>query len=178
MGVVLGGCGWFGGGGMKLTARDDWRVIIEIRPRYTHTRISALGFTGLGHDLDGELMGEPFELTIAPRRLGDLGGGISVGDSLASRDIDGAYKRRCEAMLAELLRAPHVRSGRVACTETHTCSFCGCGWEVLTAEEAADPANRQDERTVEGEPVCCERGIDEFRAERGIPALAETGGAA
>lgn len=178
MGVVRGGCGWFGGGGMKLTHRDDWRVIIEIRPRYTHTRISALGFTGLDHDLDGELMGEPFELTIAPRRLGDLGGGISVGDSLASRDIDGAYKRRCEAMLAELLRAPHVRSGRVACTETHTCSFCGCGWEVLTAEEAADASTNVDEHSVEGEPVCCDKAIAEFRAERGIPALAETGGAA
>lgn len=58
------------------------------------------------------------------------------------------------------------------------CSHCDCGWEVLSAKEAADPANRQDDHSVEGEPVCCEAGINEFRAERGIPALAKTGGAA
>lgn len=57
------------------------------------------------------------------------------------------------------------------------CSFCGCGWEVLSAREAADPRNQQDEHSTEGEPVCCEPAIDEFRAERGIPVLAETGGA-
>ncbi|MFF4834044.1 hypothetical protein [Streptomyces sp. NPDC001315] len=57
------------------------------------------------------------------------------------------------------------------------CSHCGYAWEVLTAREAADPRNQQDEHSVEGEPVCCEKAIAEFRAERGIPALAETGGA-
>ncbi|MER6235899.1 hypothetical protein ABT185_07460 [Streptomyces clavifer] len=155
---------------MKNTTRDEWRVIIEIRPRYTHTPISALGFTNLDYDLDGEIDGDPFELTIAPRRLGDLGAGLSVGDQLASRDIDAAYKRRCEAMLAELLRAPHVRGGRVTCTETHTCSHCSLLWEVLTAEEAADPRNRQDEHSVEGEPVCCGKAIAEFRTEHGLPA--------
>lgn len=51
---------------MKLTTRDEWRVIIEIRPRYTHTPISALGFTNLDYELDGEIDGDPFELTIAP----------------------------------------------------------------------------------------------------------------
>ncbi|MGW2550633.1 hypothetical protein [Streptomyces sp. NPDC001635] len=159
---------------MKITNRDEWRVIVKVHPRYTHLRLSALGFTGLAHDLDGELDGEPFELTIVPRQLGDLGG-ISIGDRLASRDIEGDYKRRCEAMLAELLRAPHVREGRVECTETHTCSHCGYGWEVLSAEEAADPANQQDEQSVEGEPVCCMKAIVEFRAERGIQALAKGG---
>lgn len=57
------------------------------------------------------------------------------------------------------------------------CSFCGCGWEVLTAKEAADPRNQHDGHSAEGEPVCCEKAIAEFRSERGIPALAETGGA-
>ncbi|MFF9690280.1 hypothetical protein [Streptomyces sp. NPDC014623] len=162
---------------MKLTTRDEWRVIIEIRPRYTHTPISALGFTNLGYDLDGEITGDPFELTIAPRRLGDLGPGMSVGDQWSGRDIDAAYKERCEAMLAELLRAPHVRGGRVTCTETHTCSHCGYGWEVLTADEAADYSTNQDEHSVEGEPVCCDKAIAEFRTERGIPAV-QWGGAA
>ena len=157
---------------MKLTTRDDWRVIIEIAPRATHIPISALGFDGLDFGLDGELAGDPFEITIAPRRLGDLGSGMSVGDRMVSRDIEGAYKARCEEMLAELLRKPHVKSGRVACTESHTCSLCGLGWEVLTAAEAADPAVRQDEHTAVGEPVCCGEAIAEFRAERGIPAVA------
>lgn len=58
------------------------------------------------------------------------------------------------------------------------CSHCGLTWEVLSAKDAANEDYRQDEHSVEGEPVCCEAGINEFRAERGIPALAETGGAA
>lgn len=57
------------------------------------------------------------------------------------------------------------------------CSHCGYAWEALTELEAADPEFRQDEHSVKGEPVCCEAGINEFRAERGIPALAKTGGA-
>lgn len=162
---------------MKLTTRDEWRVIIEIRPRYTHTPISALGFTGLDYELDGQIDGDPFELAIAPRRLGDLAPGMSVGDQWSGRDIDAAYKRRCEAMLAELLRAPHVRGGRVTCTETHTCSLCGYGWEALTADEAADETLRLDEHSVEGEPVCCDAAVAEFRAEHGIPAV-QLGGAA
>ncbi|MFI1702016.1 hypothetical protein ACH419_39550 [Streptomyces bobili] len=158
---------------MKKTFRDDWRVIIEIAPNATHIPISALGFEGL----DGELAGLPFEVEIAPQRLGDLGW-VSMSDRLASRDIDGDYRKRCEELLAELLKKPHVKSGRVTCKETHFCSHCDLGWEVLTAEEAADVSTNQDEHSVEGEPVCCEAGINEFRAERGIPALAESGGAA
>ncbi|MFD4968877.1 hypothetical protein [Streptomyces sp. NPDC058424] len=162
---------------MKKTYYDDWRVVIVIAPRATTPiRISALGFDGLDSHLDGTLDGAPFEITVAPRPLGDFGFG-TMSDSLASRDVDGDYRRRCEAMLAELLRKPHVKSGRVACTETHVCSHCDLGWEVLTAEEAADPAYRQDEHSVEGEPVCCEKAIAEFRSERGIPALAPMGGA-
>ncbi|MFE2712323.1 hypothetical protein ACFXKI_10100 [Streptomyces mirabilis] len=161
---------------MKKTSRDDWRVIIEIAPRATHINISALGFDLSDSDLDGELAGLPFDIEIAPRRLGDLGW-VSMGDRLASRDIEGDYRRRCEAMLAELLRKPHVKSGRVTCKETHTCSYCGYEWEVLSADDAAEVANCVDEHSVEGEPVCCEKAIAEFRAERGIPALAESGGA-
>lgn len=162
---------------MKKTYRDDWRVIIEIAPRAIRIPLSALGFDGLSHDLNGALAGLPFEMEIAPRRLGDLGGGTSVSDSLVSRDIDGDYRTRCEEMLAELLRRPHVKSGRVTCKETHTCSFCGCGWEVLTADDAVDASVNQDEHSVEGEPVCCEQAIAEFRTERGIPALVQGGAA-
>ncbi|QJT04408.1 hypothetical protein G9272_32340 [Streptomyces asoensis] len=157
---------------MKKTYRDDWRVIVTIAPQATHIPISALGFEGL----DGELAGLPFDIEIAPRPLGDLGG-VYVSDRLASRDIDGDYRRRCEELLAELLKRPHVKAGRVTCKETHVCSHCDLGWEVLTADDAFDERMVQDEHSVEGEPVCCEAAIAEFRAERGIPALAEGGAA-
>jgi hypothetical protein len=158
---------------MKITYRDDWRVIVEIRPQYTHTPISALGFDGC----EGQLVGEPFEIVVAPRRLGDLGY-VSMSDSLASKDIDGDYRRRCEELLAEMRKKPHVRDGRVTCTETHVCSHCDLEWEELTAEEAADDSTNQDEHSVEGEPNCCDAAIDEFRAERGIPAVQREAGAA
>lgn len=155
---------------MKITYREDWRVIVEIRPRYTHTPISALGFDGC----DGQLVGEPFELQVAPQRLGDLGY-VSMSDSLISKDIDGDYRRRCEQLLAEMLKKPHVRDGRVTCTETHVCSHCHCTWEELDAEDVANDAAIYDDHSVAGEPMCCERAIAEFRAERGIPPLAEAG---
>jgi hypothetical protein len=56
------------------------------------------------------------------------------------------------------------------------CSHCGIRWEELNAAEAADGSFDQDEHSVEGEPVCCYAAINEFRSERGIPALAEDGG--
>ncbi|MGQ4350509.1 hypothetical protein [Streptomyces sp. SAS_275] len=158
---------------MKLTHRDDWHVIVEIAPRATHIPLSALGFDLGDRDLDGELDGLPFEITVSPRRLGDLGGGITMGDRLISRDVDAAYRARCEAMLTAMLRQPHVKSGRVTCKETHTCSHCDLGWEVLSADDVLDEANCQDAYSVEGEPVCCEAGIDEFRTEHGIPTLAD-----
>ncbi|MFD5663404.1 hypothetical protein ACFWIK_00645 [Streptomyces anthocyanicus] len=50
------------------------------------------------------------------------------------------------------------------------CSHCGCGWEVLTAADVAKGGHAVvDEHSTVGEPVCCEKAIDEFRAERGIP---------
>ncbi|MER5407406.1 hypothetical protein [Streptomyces sp. NPDC002769] len=71
---------------------------------------------------------------------------------MASQDIDGAYKARCESMLAALLRHPHVKSGRVGCTEAHVCARCDLGWEVLTASWAGAPSYRQDE-LVGGRPL-------------------------
>ncbi|MFJ1697632.1 hypothetical protein ACIOHC_21370 [Streptomyces sp. NPDC088252] len=156
---------------MKKTYRDDWRVIIEVKPRATRIPLAALGFEGL----DGTIVGDPFELEIAPQRLGDFGY-MSMSDSIVSRDIDGDYQRRCDALLAELLRRPHVKGGRVTCTETHVCSHCDLTWEVLTAAEAANASHQQDEHSVEGEPVCCDKAIAEFRVERGIPAV-QWGGA-
>ncbi|MFB7589320.1 hypothetical protein [Streptomyces sp. NPDC056169] len=58
------------------------------------------------------------------------------------------------------------------------CSHCGLLWEELTADEAADDSTNVDARSIEGEPVCCGKAIEEFRAERGIPMPSWTGGAA
>ncbi|MEV3857786.1 hypothetical protein AB0J38_26105 [Streptomyces sp. NPDC050095] len=58
------------------------------------------------------------------------------------------------------------------------CTLCRGEYEALTAEEAADDSTNWDEHSVEGEPVCCRAAVDEFRAERGIPARPPRGGAA
>ncbi|MFF3151898.1 hypothetical protein [Streptomyces sp. NPDC057910] len=87
------------------------------------------------------------------------------------------------ALLADVARAVrrHVDGidGVLPLWDTREeCSHCECGWEVLTAAEATVETLAPDEHSVEGEPVCCEAGINEFRAERGIPLLAKSGGAA
>ncbi|WAL93927.1 hypothetical protein [Streptomyces sp. Je 1-369] len=56
------------------------------------------------------------------------------------------------------------------------CTHCRSEFEALTADEAADESTRQDEHSVEGEPVCCYAAIAEFRAERGITPLANSRG--
>ncbi|MGC4946220.1 hypothetical protein ACLQ2N_08435 [Streptomyces sp. DT224] len=159
---------------MKKTYRDEWRVMVTIKPR----RPADLGLTGLD-DL-AEFIAppvQPITVAVLPRRLGKLSAGMSVSDRMISRDVEGDYRRRCEEIATELRSRPHIEDVTVICTETHTCSFCGYGWEVLTAEEAADDSANIDAYSVEGEPVCCDKAIVEFRTERGIPAV-QLGGAA
>lgn len=153
---------------MKHTIRDEWRVIVEITPQ----RPADLGFVDVAELAEFVAVSGPIEVAVLPRRLGDFGF-AAVGDRLASRDVEGDYRRRCDELLAELLRKPHVRDGRVACTETHSCSYCGCRWEELTAEDAADPRAQMDEHSVEGEPLCCAKAIYEFRVAKGIEPLAD-----
>jgi hypothetical protein len=152
--------------------RDEWRVMVTLKPR----RPADLGLTGLD-DL-AEFIAPPtptITIAVLPRRLGKLSAGMSVGDQMVSRDIEGDYRRRCEAIADELRNRAQVAEVSVTCTETHFCSHCNLQWEVLTADEAADDSTNQDEHSVEGEPVCCEKAIAEFRAERGIPQLVEAG---
>ncbi|WP_031046829.1 hypothetical protein [Streptomyces sp. NRRL F-5650] len=157
---------------MKKTHRDEWRVMVTLKPR----RPADLGLTGLDEIAEFIAVEGPITVAVLPRRLGNLGfGALSMSDRLISRDIEGDYRRRCEEIAAELRHRPHVAEVEVTCTETHMCSYCRRPWEELTAEQAADPRMRIDEHSVEGEPTCCDRSIDEFRAERGIPA---EGGAA
>lgn len=151
---------------MKETYRDEWRVMVTINAR----RPADLGLTGL--DELAEFIAPPtWTITVAvlPRRLGKLSAGMSVPDGMVSRDVDAAYRERCEEIAAELLRRPQVDDATVTWTETHTCSHCRSGWEGLTAAEAADRETRLDRHSVEGEPVCCDKAVAEFRAERGIP---------
>ncbi|MEU7431055.1 hypothetical protein AB0B07_09385 [Streptomyces sioyaensis] len=158
---------------MKQTYRDEWRVMVTLKPR----RPADLGLTGLDDLAEFVAPSGPLTVAVLPRRLGKLSAGMSVSDDMISRDTEGDYRRRCEDIARELRHRPQVDGVTVRCTETHTCSHCRLRWEVLTADEAADPANCQDEHSVEGEPVCCTAAIVEFRAERGIPAIAEGGAA-
>lgn len=151
---------------MKKTTRDEWRVMVTLKAR----RPADLGLTGID-DL-AEFIAPPGPITVAvlPRRLGSFSFG-SIGNRRVSNDIEGDYRRRCEAIADELRNRPQVEDVTVCCTETHTCSHCRLPWEELTADEAADDSTNQDEHSVAGEPVCCEDAINEFRRERGIPAL-------
>lgn len=150
---------------MKRTYRDEWRVMVTIKPQ----KPAHLGLGDLTDLAEFIAPTGPITVAVLPRRLGQLAAGMSVPDDAVSRDVDGAYRSRCQQIAAELSRLPHVEEATVTCTETHTCSHCHCVWEELTAEQAADPEYRVDGQSVAGEPVCCQWSIDEFRTERGIP---------
>ena len=152
---------------MKKILRDEWRVMVTIKPR----RPADLGLTGLGDLAEFVAPSGPIEVAVLPRNLGDFGF-IKMSPARVSSDIEGDYRRRCEEIAAELRKLSHVAEATVTCTETTFCSFCRLGWEVLTAGEAADFSTNVDEHSVEGEPVCCDRAIAEFRTEHGIPAMA------
>lgn len=118
---------------------------------------------------------EDYRIVITPRRLGDLGW-MSISDRMASTDIERDTRERCEEMAEQVKRhVDNVGSVEVQFTEVHTCSHCFLAWEELTAEEAANTFTRIDEHSVEGEPVCCDKAIAEFRTERGIPSEQQDG---
>lgn len=153
---------------MKKTIRDNWLVIAVIRPQLTQMSIASLGFKDAwGEPLEGQVWGAPFEIPVLPKRLGDVGMSISMSDSLASRDIEGDYRRRCEALRDGLLRHPNVVEARIECDEEHRCSHCDLGWSVLKQSEVEE-FGQEDGLSIAGEPACCTPGINEFRAEHGI----------
>jgi hypothetical protein len=161
---------------MKQTYRDNWRVVAVLNPMQTHLDIGTLGFTDKwGDPLEGNLWGKPIELEIHPRRLGDLGG-VSMSDSLASRDIDGDYRKRCETIRDGMLQHRNVIEARIEVDETHVCSHCGHVWEELTEEDAKDTSLWVDKHTRAGEPLCCGKAVEEFRRENRIPLPKENAG--
>jgi hypothetical protein len=138
---------------MKITTRQDFRIKAIIAPQNPR-------HVGLG-GLPGDIVSGNFEIVIAPRRLGDFGGGISMSDSLASRDIQGDYERRCHEILTVLRAEQHVVSAEITCTETVTCSHCGLTWEEFTQEDAGRYPDWDD---PVGLPQCCETAQQEWRA--------------
>ena len=153
---------------VKKTQRDNWRVVATVRPKKTHMSIASLGFTDQwGHPLEGQVWGEPFEVTVLPKPLGDLGY-VYMSDSLASKDVDGDYARRCDELRQGLLRHPNVVEAVVRHDEWHYCSHCSRQWEELANRSEVHEFGQGDGLSVIGEPVCCEAAINEFRAGRGI----------
>lgn len=151
---------------MKITSRDNWRVVATISPTRTGMFLATLGFKdSFGQPLQGQVHGADFEITVEP-------GGPdwhTVGDYTFFRVNKG--EEGCKEIRDGMLRHPNVTAARIECDETHACSHCDAVWEELTADEAADEACKQDAHTIAGEPVCCFEGINEFRAERGLPLL-------
>lgn len=149
---------------MKKTNRDNWRVVAVVRPVQTHMSIASLGFKDeWGEPLEGEVIGPDFEIVVEPHGPGWR----SVGDWTFSSSPGG--EKGCQEIQRGMLKHPNVIEARIECDEEHTCSHCGCGWEVLEEEHLADPGNLVDLHSIAGEPVCCGKAIDEFRTERGIP---------
>lgn len=149
---------------MKVTTRDNWRVVAVVRPIRTRMSIASLGFKDeWGEPLQGQVWGENFEITVVP----DGPGWKMVGDHTFT--VANSGEEGCKEIQKGLLRHPNVIEARIECDEEHTCSHCDCSWEVLSEEDATDPANLQDLHSIAGEPVCCGKAIEEFRTERGIP---------
>lgn len=153
---------------MKKTTRDNWHVVAIVRPVRTSMSIASLGFKDIwGEPLEGQVWGEQFQITVLPKRLGDIGMGISMSDSFISRDIEGDYHKRCEVIRDGMLRHPNVVEARIECDEEHRCSHCDLGWSVLKQSEVEE-FGQDDGLSIAGEPACCTAGINEFRAEHGI----------
>lgn len=153
---------------MKKTIRDNWRVVAVIRPTRAPELLALLGFKDpWGQPLRGSVHGGDFEITIRPSGPN----WVEVGDVTFVRENEG--EKGCIEIRDGLRRHPNVIviETRIECDEEHTCSHCYLTWEELTVDEAADECTNQDKHSIAGEPVCCEKAIDEFRTERGIPLL-------
>lgn len=150
---------------MKVTTRDNWRVVAVVSPMMTHLSIGSLGFTDEWGEkpLEGDVVGPNFEITIDPGGPGWR----SVGAWTFSSSPGG--EEGCKEIQRGMLKHRSVIEARIVCDEKHTCSHCDCIWEELSEEDVTDPANLIDLHSIAGEPVCCDKAIEEFRTERDIP---------
>jgi hypothetical protein len=130
----------------KHTTRDGWRVVVT-------------GVIDLSLPIGPRLQVRVKDAVIPPQRLGDFGW-VSMSDRMASSDIEGDYRRRCDEIV-QALRAQHPDlKARVEFDTTETCSHCGLGWEVMTSEMAGEYPD-WDEPV--GMPLCCEAAQAEHR---------------
>ena len=102
-----------------------------------------------------------FKVVIEPRRLGDYGF-VSVSDSFTGREpqrISKDYEERCEEIVEQVKR--HVNNVGWIGIESDTeevCSHCGNTWDV--SPDDSDP------NYPKGTPLCCNRAIEEFKANK------------
>lgn len=152
---------------MKITTKDNWRVVALISPTKAPGFLAALGATEqLGNPMQGHLSyATDFEITVLP----DGPNHVQIGEITYLRENEG--EKGCEAIRDGLMRHPHVITARIDWDEEHRCSHCNGLWEQLWNNSEVAEFGQPDGRSVIGEPVCCWRAIDEFRTERGIPLL-------
>ncbi|MFE6500716.1 hypothetical protein [Kitasatospora sp. NPDC057738] len=133
----------------KLTVTDNYRVVVT-------------GTLDLSLPIGPRIQVCVKDAVIEPQRLGDLGW-VSMSDRLASRDIGGDYRRRCEEIV-QALRAQHPGiKAAIEFDTTETCSHCGLDWDEWTTESAE---RWPDEDYVVGEPLCCDEAQSKYRAAR------------
>lgn len=153
---------------MKKTVQDNWRVVAVVRPQKTKMPVASLGFKDeWGNPLAGQVWGGPFEFTVHPSGPGFT----AVGGWTYVQPHSG--EEGCKVIRDGLLRHPNVTEARIECDEETTCSHCDCVWEELASVGEVDEFGQEDMLSVIGEPVCCTKAINEFRARQGIALLAD-----
>lgn len=152
---------------MKITTKDNWRVVALISPTKAPGFLALLGATEqLGTPVQGHLLrATDFEITIVPDGLNH----VQLGEIVYPRENEG--EKGCEVIRDALGRHPHVVTIRVDWDEEHRCSHCNGLWEELLNNGEVAEFGESDGRSVIGEPVCCTKAANEFRTERGIPLL-------
>lgn len=108
----------------------------------------------------------PVSSVVYPRPLGDFSA-FFMSDSLASRDIEGDYERRCNEIVAVLSEQQPRLKAEVVCDTAELCSHCGLNWEVFTQEDAERYPDWDDPI---GLPQCCDAAQAEFHAAKQVTA--------
>lgn len=113
-----------------------------------------------------------FRIVATPKALGDCGY-FTIPDERMSRDPESDYLDRCRQIARIVEALPDVAGASVRFDTRELCSHCELDWSPMTAQQATDPKCLYDEHSIEGEPACCEKAINEFRAEHGLPLVDE-----
>lgn len=102
-----------------------------------------------------------YRVVIYPRSLGDLGC-VRMSDSFLvpdSTERERKYKERCDDIATDVKRHVDFAGDVVIEHDTESaCSFCENSWEIS--------ADDTDPEWPKGCPLCCQRAIDEWKAEQ------------